>query len=564
MNVETTLKALFVGGLMLISACTSAARPAADAAVQSASRPTEERVKSRLRADVEFLASDLLEGRETGRRGHAIAAHYVASRLAQYGVTPMGDNHTWYQAVPMLKSTLDPVSAHMTLHGRVSTEPLKLEYSKEFIVLPGAGAASGRVRAQVTFAGYGIVSKALKQNDYAGLDVAGKIVLILAGRPASYSSEAGAFVAKPDEKIRHAAERGAVGVIFMGPPTGERQGFYRHMAEFASAPRLQWQQKNGIAFGSSPGLHVVAAVTAEAAKTLFTEAGLSLNGLYADLKQGKSPVGFDLNLDVSLAHSTGVERISSPNVVGVIEGSDPVLKHQYVVYSAHLDHIGMSANSAEDHINNGAVDNATGVAIMLETARRFSLGEKPKRSVLFVAVTGEEKNLLGSDYFAHNPRVPSNAIVANINLDMPILLYPFADIIAFGAQHSSMGDFVKAAAEKTGLKISPDPVPELALFVQTDHFSFVKQGIPSVYLMPGFTAADPALNGGQIAQSFYRTHYHRPSDDTSLPIDYDAAAMFSEVNFALGKEIVDAAARPKWYPGDFFGEEFRLEVAELP
>jgi Zn-dependent M28 family amino/carboxypeptidase len=229
-----------------------------------------------------------------------------------------------------------------------------------------------------------------------------------------------------------------------------------------------------------------------------------------------------------------------------------------VVFSAHLDHIGVNTNgNNEDKINNGALDNASGVSILLETARLMAnRTEKPKRSVLFVVVTGEERGLLGSSYFANNPTVPVMQMVANVNLDMPMILYPFADVIAFGSTHSSLADAVTKAAQKIDISLSPDPMPEEALFTRSDHYSFVKAGIPSVFLMTGFKSKDPAFDGGKEFGNFLKNHYHQHSDEISLPINYDAAANFAEVNLMIGLEIANGDNRPSWNKDDFFGKTF--------
>ena len=206
----------------------------------------------------------------------------------------------------------------------------------------------------------------------------------------------------------------------------------------------------------------------------------NLEQIYGMLEKDESPKGFDLPMAIQLESKSTHKAITSPNVAAILEGSDPSLKNEYVVYSAHSDHIGFAKTVKKDKINNGAMDNATGTSVLMETARLFSqLDERPKRSIVFVAVTGEEKGLLGSDYYAQNPTVPLGSIVANVNLDMPILTYEFADVIAFGADHSDMKTSVAKAAKKIGLELSPDPMPDQALFTRSDHYSFVKQGIPA-------------------------------------------------------------------------------------
>ena len=262
-------------------------------------------------------------------------------------------------------------------------------------------------------------------------------------------------------------------------------------------------------------------------------------------------------MEINLESTSTHKSISSHNVVAILEGSDPRLKNEYVVYSAHSDHIGFAKTVKKDKINNGAMDNATGTSVLMETARLFSqLDERPKRSILFVAVTGEEKGLLGSDYYAQNPTVPEGSMVANVNLDMPILTYEFADVIAFGADHSDMKVSVSKAAEKIGLELSPDPMPEQALFTRSDHYSFVKQGIPAVFLVPGFKSAEPDIDGSKQFSNFLKTNYHKPGDDFSQDFNWKAATKFAEVNYHIGLTLANQAQRSSWNKGDFFGDTF--------
>jgi Zn-dependent M28 family amino/carboxypeptidase len=243
--------------------------------------------------------------------------------------------------------------------------------------------------------------------------------------------------------------------------------------------------------------------------------------------------------------------------VGVLEGSDPELKNEYVVFSAHSDHIGFAKTVKKDNINNGAMDNASGTSVMLETARLFSeMEEKPKRSILFVSVTGEEKGLLGADYFARNPTVPVTSMVANVNLDMPILTYEFADVIAFGANHSDLQESVEKAAANANIELSPDPWPEQALFTRSDHYAFVKQGVPSVFMVPGLKSKDPNVDGSKVFGQFLSMHYHKPSDDINQPFNWNAAETFTKVNAQIGWTLANQKNKPKWNDGDFFGNTF--------
>jgi Zn-dependent M28 family amino/carboxypeptidase len=254
---------------------------------------------------------------------------------------------------------------------------------------------------------------------------------------------------------------------------------------------------------------------------------------------------------------TESKALQSANVAGMIEGADPALKGEVIVLSAHLDHVGVTPPVKGDGINNGALDNAGGIATTLEVARAFQeAGKRPRRSILVLAVTGEEKGLLGAEYFAHNPTVPAASLAANVNLDMPILTYDFVDVVAFGAERSSLGEAVRRAATRTGVALSPDPLPEEGLFTRSDHFRFVEVGVPSTFLMTGFQ------NGGEAKfRGFLASCYHRPCDDISQPIDYLAGAKFARLNYEVARELADADARPKWNKGDFFGTKFAAPQA---
>jgi len=248
------------------------------------------------------------------------------------------------------------------------------------------------------------------------------------------------------------------------------------------------------------------------------------------------------------------------NIVGLLPGTDPKLKDEYVVYVSHLDHLGVGRSVKGDSINNGAHDNASGVAINLEAARLFaSLPKKPRRSILFVAVTGEEMGLLGSDYFASYPTVPKATIVANLCLDMPFFFHPLLDIVPYGSEHSSMKGAVEAAAGFVGVQIAKDPIPEQAVFMRSDHFSFVRQGIPAIYIKSGSTTGDDR-NGTKLNLDWRATTYHTPQDDMNQPFDWNAAARHVQLQFLIGYLTAQADDRPIWNKGDFFGTKFENAI----
>jgi Zn-dependent M28 family amino/carboxypeptidase len=255
-----------------------------------------------------------------------------------------------------------------------------------------------------------------------------------------------------------------------------------------------------------------------------------------------------------------VRRYSSPDVIGIIPGSDPGLKEQYVALMAHVDHIGITPGTGGDRINNGALDNAAGTAALLEVARALtSLPRRPARSILLVANTAEEKGLLGAEFLAHYPPVPIDHIVAAIDLDMPLLLYDFTDVVAYGASHSTLERAFRDAGRAMGIEVSPDPMPEQAIFVRSDHYPFAKAGVPAVMLATGMK------NGGEAAWSSFLEHqYHHPDDDLKQPIHWQAGARFAELNYRAVRELADAPEPPRWYAGDYFGGLFAPSAPKVP
>jgi len=521
---------------------------------------TEKVNADNIKAHLAFLADDTLQGRDTGSQGYQIAANYVKSYFKQLGLKPMGEHGGFEQEVTFRKASLIEDSANMQIE--TSEGKVELAFKDDFIMSGSSLLTETSLQAETVFVGYGVIAEEFGYDDYKDIDVKGKIVVVLTGRPDDLPSEEGAHIGSGNEKIRHAAERGAVGFITIHTPKREKVRSFVKSAKYAGTPRLTWLNKEGMPFGKRPEIKAGAYISHEKAGVLFQGAERSLAEVFADDSNNAAIKGFALNAKVTMASKASHEQITSPNVVATIEGSDPTLKNEYVVFSAHLDHIGISKHhdgdeAGADVINNGALDNASGVSILLETARLLSsMPTAPKRSVLFVVVTAEEKGLLGSSYFANNPTVPATQMVANVNLDMPLVLYPFADVIAFGSTHSSLGSIVETAAKKIDIGLSPDPMPEQALFTRSDHYNFVKAGIPSVFLMTGFKSTDESIDGGKVFGDFFKNHYHQHSDQLDLPINYDAAAKFAEVNMMIGLEIANGEKRPSWNDGDFFGKTF--------
>jgi Zn-dependent M28 family amino/carboxypeptidase len=522
---------------------------------QTASEVTPVSVeKARIQAHLEFLADDQLEGRDTGSQGYEIAANYVASEFKKMGLVPAGEDG-YMQRVPFRRAYLDQTSTMVKIN--TGSDTIELKYPQDYMMSASTSSTESSIEADMVFVGYGLIAEDYNYDDYKGLDVEGKIVVALTGRPKAWPSEEGAHLGSGKLKSANAAKHGAIGFVTLHTPKREKVRSYTTSLNYLGSPSLRWLDKEGAPHGVQKQFKGGAYLNMEAGKKLFANAPTSLEDIFALDNEDKEIKGFNLNASIELASKSRHEKITSPNIVAVLPGSDPVLKDEYVIFTAHLDHIGLAKDvTTKDRINNGAMDNASGVSVLLETARVLANSERPRRSILFTVVTAEEKGLLGASYFANNPTVPLSSMIANVNLDMPVLLYDFADVIAFGANHSSMGSIVKKAAGELGIGLSPDPMPEQAIFTRSDHYNFVKKGVPSVFLMTGFTSKTEGEDGGKVWGEFFAKHYHKPSDSLDLPINYDAAKVFADVNIRIGLIVANQDERPYWLEDSFFGKTF--------
>jgi Zn-dependent M28 family amino/carboxypeptidase len=304
-----------------------------------------------------------------------------------------------------------------------------------------------------------------------------------------------------------------------------------------------------------------ALVDPRAAADLFEGSQRSLDDILAEAdKEGGRPAGFPLKAAAEVTVTTTTRPFASPNVIGIIEGSDAALKDEHVILMGHADHIGTGDTGPGDRINNGALDNGAGVATLIEVGRALvAQPQRPRRSIMLVAVTAEEKGLLGAEYFAHNPPVAIERIAAVVNLDMPMLLYDFTDVVAYGAQHSTLAEVIAQAGRAMGVGLSPDPMPDQGVFVRSDHYPMVKAGVPAVMLATGMA------NGGDAAwREFLTSRYHRPSDDLAQPIVWKAGAKFAEFNYRAARALADADVAPRWYERDYFGDLFAPKARKAP
>jgi len=507
-----------------------------------------------IEAHLKYLADDALMGRMTGTPEYDQAAAYVADRFAEIGLEPAGDDG-WYQAVPMLAGRIDVDSARVVFH-QAGVENAQV-WKDGFVMGGDAVRAETSITAEVVFVGFGIHAPDMNYSDYEGLDVSGKILAMFGGAPDTFPHNERAFFSSRLTKSQEAVKRGAVGILGLRSRISQKRYTWKRISENAGVrPGMSWVNLSGEAANYFPELQGSALLNVPPAEDLFNGAPISFEQAL-DAAEAGQPLSTSLGTAVTLARRTEHETISSPNIIGVLRGSDPELAGEFVVFTAHLDHLGTGVAVHGDTIYNGMYDNAMGTALLIETARAFAaMPTPPQRSVMFIALTGEERGLVGSDYFAHYPTVPRDSLVANVNLDMPLMLYPLADVIAFGAEHSSLEGVIREAVVDEDFVLSPDPVPEEVLFIRSDQYSFVKQGVPSVYLVPGFTSSNPDIDGGALFNDHRQTHYHQPSDDLSRPIDWQSALRFARANVRIGYAVAGHAERPTWNQGDFFGDKF--------
>ena len=488
-------------------------------------------------AHMGFLANDTLEGREPGTRGFEVAAEYVRAQFAAAGLD-VSD-----QPVPMRAAKLDDSASTLSIDGK----PLVLR--KDYLMSPDFVRESVDVSAPVVLAGFGVTAPELKYDDYRDIDVHGKIVLLISGAPKSFPNDQRAYYSSGEVKRRNAAAHGAIGILTLSSITDEARNPFEKRAKQSGITPMTILDASGKPADVFESLRVSASLNRATAATLFANTPT----IDAVLSEAEKGVGTSLPLGkVVSAHTVShYAEVKSQNVVGTLKGNDEI-----VVVSAHLDHLGNHppANGG-DGIYNGAYDNASGIACLIEIAKAMAQGPKPKRSVMFVAFTGEEKGDQGSRFFARFPPVPRRSIVADINMDMFLMLYPVGDVVLLGGEHSSLGTLGATAAKASGFDVSADPFPEEVRFIRSDQYSFVEEGIPAIHIKPGNKSRDASIDGAKVTRDWLRNNYHSVHDDMTQTFDFASGARYAETNLRLVRAVANGA-RPEWRAGDFFAETF--------
>lgn len=535
--------------LIAVSALGVASHPSSDPALahaRSAIRPAA------IRQHVAVLAADRLRGRGTGTPEYQRAADYVAARFRAIGLKPGVNDTSYFQPVPFRRAMLVERECWLKLPGNDGRER-PLEYGKDYVMSPDFLRDDWIAANRIAFVGYGVTAPELGWDDYAGLNVRGKVVAMLSGAPRQFPADQRAYYSWNRGKESNAAAHAARGILVLRTPEDEQRAPWERVVRQSRLPGMRWIGRDAAPHDTYEGLHLGVTLSRAGAESLMSGAGWRLDSLFALADSGRVP-RFQTPLQAHSRRATLLSSASSPNVIGLLRGADPALRDEYVVYTAHLDHLGISTPVHGDSINNGAYDNASGVALMLEVARAFAtLRPRPRRSILFIAVCGEEKGLQGSDYFVNTPTVPLRSIVADLNLDMFLMLHPAREVVAVGADHSSLGALAERAAGALGMRLAPDPHPEEVVFIRSDQFSFIRAGIPSLFptASRGSSPADSAAS-----LRWMRTIYHTPQDDLRQSFDWEAGASCARLAFLIGHEVADDPRRPAWNSGDFFGARF--------
>ena len=509
----------------------------------------------RIRAHVRFLADDLLEGRGTGQRGGDIAAQYIATQFALYGLKPAGDNGTYLQKVPMVGVTTLPESTFTIVAN--SGQPMNLKLLDDYVTSNQTQQPQSDINTEIVYVGYGIEAPEYNWDDYKSTDVKGKVLLMLVNEPPSddprfFKGKALTYYGRWTYKYEEAARKGAVGVILI------------HKTDMASygwdVVRNSWSGEAAYLKAEGvPKLTAASWVQLEVARKLAATAGMDLDKMMLEARSRDfRPVPLLARLQAHLV--SGIRPFDSNNVIAMLPGSSARLKNEAVMYTAHYDHLGIAPNQPGDKIYNGANDNATGCGILLEIARAYSAaGTKPARSMIFASVTGEEKGLLGSEYLGKHPPIPAGNISLDLNYDdVPPLGSPEETEVS-GSERTDFYPVVQSTAKDFRLAIRPDARPEAGHYYRSDHFSLARVGVPSFSINEGMKYKGHDTNWGmQQAEDYTAKRYHQPTDEYHPDMDFTGDAAMARFGFALGWKAASMPQSVSWEKGDEF-EPARLK-----
>ncbi len=522
--------------------------PAADAAIL---KPAYDSIKAQdLLAQIKVLASDDFEGRQPGSAGEEKTVKYLEEQAKAIGLEPGNPDGTYIQPVPLVGITAQrPMTMKFTPRKGAA---VTAEFGPDFVAWTKRVVPSVSVNADMIFAGYGVQAPEFKWDDFKGMDVKGKVIVVLVNDPPVeneniFGGKAMTYYGRWSYKFEKAAELGAAGCLIIHETGPAGYGFQVVQGRMAEQFDLDTPDKN-MGRAAMEGW-----ITYETAEKLMKLAGQDLAALKkAAVSRDFKPV--PLGVRASLTIQNKLRKVASRNVIAKVAGSDPKLKDEYVIYTAHWDHFGIGAEKSGDKIYNGAEDNASGTAQVLEIARAFKkLAAPPKRSLLFLWVTAEEQGLLGSQYYAEHPLYPLASTAADINIDALNMLGRTRDIISIGVGNSTLDEVLAQAAKEQGRVVKPDAEPEKGFFYRSDHFNFAKQGVPALNPNGGVDyLGKPADWGMKMRDEFTSKHYHQPSDDVKDYWDLSGLAEDSQLLLTVGYRVANDPKLPEWKPGTEF------------
>jgi Zn-dependent M28 family amino/carboxypeptidase len=514
-----------------------------------------------LRAHVRFLSDDLLEGRGPATRGDRLAQRYIATQMEALGLQPGAPDGTWYQPFDMVG-----VTSHSpeTLTARKVGQSVDLKYHQDFIAVSGVDQPQARLAdAEIVFVGYGIVAPEYGWDDYKGVDLEGKVLLMMNNDPEDdpslFAGKTRLYYGRWDYKYDQAAKTGAAGAIIIHTTPSAGYGW--------QVIQTSWTgEQFALPHEGGPQLQVKAWVTEDAARKLAALGGKDLDALRAAAQKKDFrpvPLGATVSLDVKAE----VSKKQTANVIGRLPGSDPALAKEAVIYTAHHDHLGIrtDAKPGEDAIYNGALDNASGVASFLAIAKAIaSLPQPPRRSVIFAAVAAEEQGLLGAKYLAAHPPLPPGRIAANINMDGMNIIGRTRDLTMIGLGKSSLDHWIHGIAALQGRKVVPDQFPDKGFFYRSDQFALARIGVPAAYFDEGTDViGKPAGWGKAQHEEWEAKHYHQPSDELRPEWDFSGAVEDAQLYLFLGLKVANETTLPAWKPGDEFEAARNKAIADL-
>ena len=523
--------------ITLISACSLAAQ---DGGAISAAR---------IREQTKFLASDLLEGRGVGARGGQLATEYIATQLALTGAKPAGPNGSYFQDVPLVGIETQP---NATLAASAGGKALEFRWLDDFVGVSQQQTPETRFDGDIVFVGHGISAPEWKWDDFKGVDVRGKVLLLFTNEPPSndpkfFEGRALTYYGRWTYKYEEGLRRGARGVIILHTTPTAGYGW--------DVVRNSWGRESPFVklAPGAPALALQGWITREAGEKLVALAGKSVDELLAASdKPDFRPI--DLGIRIRGSLPSKVRDLATRNVAAIVPGSDPKLKDEVVIFSAHWDHLGIGTPVNGDAIYNGAVDNATGCAILLELARAWAaLPQKPRRSAMFLSVTAEEGGLRGSEYYAAHPLIPNAKTAIDLNFDA---IFPWGralDVVLTGAERTNVFPLAQQIAKRVGLAVAPDEHPEQGHYFRSDHFSFAHAGVPAFTIGTATRyAGKPEDFARKAYEEFNAKHYHQPSDEFQADWDFTALEQAAQYAFLLGRDIANQDRLPDWRPGDQF------------